>query len=79
MQYKATGKEGDNMKPEPMSEEWKYVISYRNKWLKKVPIYDSIPEEWHIVNGTLTQPRGTVWIATGSFFSHDRKHALMWL
>lgn len=67
------------MRPDFGSKEHRHAIEYRNRWLPRVPIYDSLPDGWRVLEGTLTQPRGTCWIATGSLFNHTYRHALMWL
>lgn len=75
---------GGDMKPDFGSQEYRYVISYRNRYLPNVPIYDKLPEGWSVIRGTTTQPRGTCWINNGPFFKLRRegmayKSALMWL
>lgn len=67
------------MKPDFRSIEYQHAIQHRNKWLSGTPIYDKLPDGWHILKGAQTQPRGTCWIANGSLFSGAYKHALMWL
>lgn len=67
------------MRPEVGSREWRHAIDRRNKYFPGVPIYDSLPEGWRILEGAMTQPRGTCWIAKGSMFSGTYQHALMWL
>ena len=67
------------MKPEVGSKEWRHVIGQRNKYLPRVPIYDRLPDGWRILEGAMTQPRGTCWIAKGSRFDGTYRHALMWL
>lgn len=48
-----------------------HAVAHRNRWLPNVPIYDEVPDGWHVVKGTTTQPRGCVWIANGAPFVHD--------
>lgn len=50
-------------------------------------IKTKLPPRWHIIEGTLTQPRGTVWIANNEplfirvegklKFNKKRKHCLL--
>lgn len=68
----------------PDWKTWRHAIDHRNRWLQGIPIYDSLPDGWHVIPGTLTEPRGTCWIANGTPFQCRRegrpyKHALMWL
>lgn len=67
------------MRPDVWTDGWRHAIDQRNLWLPNVPIYDELPKGWHIVKGTLTQPRGTCWIGKGSRFGGTYRHALMWL
>ena len=67
------------MRPDACSAEWAHAIEYRNRWLPNVPIYDSLPNGWRVVFGSMTQPRGTCWIAKGSMFDGTYRHAMMWL
>lgn len=54
----------------------KYTIDY---WKSKgIKVYEEIPEGWIIIEGTLTQPLGTVWISNGeSLFGGKYEHALL--
>lgn len=67
------------MKPDFGSEEYRHVMRYRDRWLPRVPIYDRLPDGWRVLDGTLTEPDGTCWIAKGSRFGGTYRHALMWL
>ena len=67
------------MRPDVWTDEWRHAIDHRNRWLPDTPIYDGLPKGWHIISGTLTQPRGTCWIGNGSRFDGTYRHALMWL
>jgi len=72
-------KERNSMRPDFDSTEWRHAIDHRNRWLPNVPIYDRLPDGWRVMEGAMTQPRGTCRIATGSLFSGTYRHALMWL
>lgn len=40
---------------------------------KEVRVYKNLPEGWSVIKGTMTQPKGTVWIKKGSLFKKDGK------
>lgn len=42
------------------------------EWFKKFEV-EEMPEGWKVIEGTLTQPRGYVWISNGqSLFARDK-------
>lgn len=55
----------------PSEKVVRHCVEYRNRWHPNVPIYDALPEGWHVIHGTLTQPTGCVWICNGPFFLRD--------
>lgn len=43
-----------------------------------VPIYDMMPDGWHVICGAQTAPSGYIWINNGvSPFSDEYRHALL--
>ena len=44
------------------------------EWFKKFEV-EEMPEGWKVIAGTLTQPRGYVWISNGqSLFARENKN-----
>ena len=49
-----------------------------DKLLEFTPTYDSLPEEWRVIEGATNHPRGYVWICNNkSLFSPKRRTGLM--
>ncbi len=45
-----------------------YVEAYRDMFYPDVTIYDSMPDGWHVIEGSTTAPNGAKWICNGPFF-----------
>lgn len=46
-------------------------------FIKGWPLYDELPEGWHVAEGITTSPNGYTAIATGSIFNGTRKIGLI--
>lgn len=43
-----------------------------------IPIYDTMPDGWRVIQGAMTAPNGYVWIYNGkSIFSKEYRHAYL--
>lgn len=49
------------------------IIGKNSKPGNEISVVKTMPKGWRTLKGSLTQPRGTIWIANGSFFKKDNK------
>ena len=69
-------KEHEKLQERNAMDEFNRIIEFAIK--NDVELYTSMPSGWRRVMGTLTAPRGSMWIYNGkSYFSGERKKALL--
>jgi len=57
-----------------------YAEAYRDRWQKGVEIVNELPDGWHVMEKTPTNPAGTRWISNGkSLFGGEREHKLLYV